>query len=184
MALDITGIILIALFFIRGFMKGFIVAVFSLLAILLGIFVSMRLSQALADWMLAHGYTSSGWAPVLAYLILFVGVLILVNLLARVIQKVAEGMMLGMANRIVGGILYALLAAIAWSAVLWLGSQSGMFSAKMVAASVTFPYFSAFAPWLFQMVGSLVPSVKDTFSNLQHFFVTIHNKPVIDVGTH
>lgn len=37
MALDVIGIILIVLFFIRGYMKGLIVALFSVLAILLGI---------------------------------------------------------------------------------------------------------------------------------------------------
>src|SRR5258708_2558765 len=95
MILDVVGIILIILFFIRGYMRGFIVAVFSVLAILLGILCALKFSQVLSAWMLEKGYVTSGWVQIISYVVLFIGVLLLVRLLARMIQKAAEGMMLG-----------------------------------------------------------------------------------------
>src|SRR5689334_17405874 len=105
MALDIVGVLLIALFFIRGYMKGFIVAAFSVVAILLGIICSLKLSQAFASWLMEKGYAGSGWAQVISYLALFIGVILLVRLLARVIEKALEGMMLGIANKMIGGLM-------------------------------------------------------------------------------
>ena len=56
--LDIVGVILIILFFIRGYLKGLIVAAFSMLALLLGIICSLKLSQSFSEWLLKNGYVS------------------------------------------------------------------------------------------------------------------------------
>src|SRR5271170_6830443 len=98
MVLDVIGIILILLFFIRGYSRGFILAAFSVLAILLGILCALKLSQALSTWLLARGYVTSGWVQVISYILLFVGVVLIVHLIARMLQKVVEGLMLGFVN--------------------------------------------------------------------------------------
>ena len=183
MALDITGLILIALFFLRGYMKGIIVATFSVLAILLGLLVSLKLSQSLASWMLEKGFTTSGWAPILSYVVLFVAVVWAVNLVAKMLQKAIEGMMLGIFNKIAGGILYGFLGAVLWSSLLWLGGQSHLISPETVSGSKTYVYIAALAPWFFNWAGSVLPFVKDTFGNLQHFFNSVNQHPA-DVGTH
>ena len=176
MAIDITGIILIALFFIRGYMKGLIVALFSVLAIILGLLVSLKLSQTFATWLLEKGYTFSGWAPVLSYVILFVGVVIVVNLIAKLLQKTIEGLKLGIINKLAGGMLYAFLGLLLWSSLLWLGNQMHAITPLMIAQSKTYTTLSLFAPWFFDMAGKMLPFVKDTFSNLQQFFITINQK--------
>ena len=98
MALDVIGIILILLFFIRGYSKGFIVAAFSVLAILLGILCALKLSQSLASWLLAKGYVTSGWVQIISYILLFVGVVMIVHFIARLVEKAVEGLMLGTVN--------------------------------------------------------------------------------------
>lgn len=79
MALDIIGIILIILFFIRGYMKGIIVAAFSLLAIVLGAICALKLSHLLAEWLFKKGYITSGWGQLISYIILFLVVVVLVR---------------------------------------------------------------------------------------------------------
>ena len=176
MALDVTGLIIIALFFIRGYTRGLIFAAFSVLAILLGILVALKMSQSFATWMLAKGYTTSGWAPMLSYIILFVGVVILVRLIAKMLQKAVEGMMLGMVNKIAGGVLYGFLGAVLYSSILWIGGRMNMFSPELIATSKTYSWLSLLAPWFFEMSGHLLPFAKDVFTNLQHFFDTINKK--------
>jgi len=176
MALDITGLIIIALFFIRGFSRGLVVAAFSVLAILLGILCALKLSQSLATWMLEHGYTTSGWAPVLSYLILFVGVVLVVRLLAKMLQKFLEGIMLGLVNKLAGGILYALLGAVLWSSILWIGAKAHFFSPELIATSKTYPWLSELAPKFFAAAGLLLPFAKDVFEKLQHFFDAVGKK--------
>jgi len=173
MALDVTALIIIALFFIRGYMRGLIVAAFSVIAILLGILCALKLSQSLATWMLEKGYTTSGWAPVLSYVLLFTIVVLAVRLLARMIQKAAEGMMLGTVNKLAGGLLYALLAAVLWSSFLWIGAHLGVFSPELIASSKTYPWLSKLAPWFFGFAGHLLPFAKDVFEKLGHFFEAV-----------
>lgn len=183
MTLDVIGIILIILFFIRGYMKGIIVAAFSVLAILLGILCALKLSQAFSAWLLARGYVSSGWVQVVSYVVLFIGVFLLVRLVAKLLEKSVEGMMLGIVNKLIGGLLYAFLGAVLWSSLLWIGAKMHIISTETIAASHTYSWLSKLAPWFFEQAGKVLPFVKDTFSKLEHFFDTVNQKAG-DVGTH
>jgi membrane protein required for colicin V production len=183
MALDITGLVIILLFFIRGYMKGLIVAAFSVIAILLGILCALKLSQSFAAWLLAHDYISSGWAQVISYIVLFVGVVLLVRLIGKVVQKAVEGMLLGTVNKLLGGLLYAFLGAVIWSSLLWIGARAHIISPQTLVDSKTYSWLSELAPWFFSQAGKLLPFAEDTFTQLQHFFDTV-NAPPADVGTH
>lgn len=176
MSLDITALIIIALFFIRGYMRGLIVAVFSVVAILLGIVVSLKMSQVLASYLLAKGYVGSGWAPVLSYLILFTAVVIAVRWGAKLLQRSVEGMMLGTVNKIIGGLLFAFVGLLLWSSFLWIGIKLGAITPEAVAASVSANQLQHFAPWVFSGVGVLLPFAKNTFTELQRFYSHIPNK--------
>ncbi len=183
MALDIVGIILIILFFIRGYMKGLIIAVFSVLAILLGVLCSLKLSASFSGWLQEKGYASSGWVQVISYLVLFVGVVLIVWLIAKLIEKAVEGIALGMVNKMVGGLLYAFLGAVLWSSFLWIGNRMHLIAPETIAASKTYSWLSRLAPWFFEQAGKMIPYVKDTFSSLEHFFDGVNHKAG-DVGTH
>ncbi|MCF8448933.1 MAG: CvpA family protein [Taibaiella sp.] len=183
MALDITGLVIILLFFIRGYMKGLIVAAFSVIGILLGILVALKMSQSFAAWLLANEYITSGWAQVISYMVLFVGVVLLVRLVAKVVEKAVEGVMLGIVNKLAGALLYAFLGAVIWSSLLWIGARVHVLSAETIATSHTYYWLSLLAPWFCEQAGKLLPFVQDTFIKLEHFFETV-NQPATDVGTH
>lgn len=183
MSIDIASLVILLLFFIRGYMKGLIVAAFSVIAILLGLLVALKLSQSFAVWLLAHNYIASGWAQVVSYVILFVGVVILVKFIARIIEKAAEGLLLGQVNKLLGGVLYAFLGAVVWSSILWIGARIHAFSAETISSSKSYSWLSLIAPWFWEQAGKLLPFVQDTFSKLDHFFDTINNQ-TNDVGTH
>jgi len=91
-------------------------------------------------------------------------------------------MMLGIVNKIAGGVFYALLGAILWSSLLWLGNNVHVFSPELVAASKTYSWMSRLAPWFFDTAGKLMPFVKDTFTELQHFFDSVNQKQAVHVG--
>jgi len=172
--LDFIGIILIIIFFIRGYMKGIIVAVFSVLAILLGVICSLKLSGRLANFLLEKGWVNSGWAQILSYAILFTTVMIVVRLLAKTFKSSLRLVMLGWADGLLGGVLYAFAAAICWSVALWLATQIHLLSPKSIADSKTYPYLISFAPKVFNWIGKLLPFAKGLFSELSAFFDKIH----------
>ena len=183
MALDIAGLVIVLLFFLRGYFKGLIVAAFSVLAILLGVLCALKLSQTFATWLLEQGYVSSPWAQVVSYLALFIGVVILVRMAGKLLEKVVEGLMLGIVNKLLGGVLYAFLGAVLWSSLLWIGARGHIISEETIAVSKSYKPVSALAPWFFEQAGRLLPFVQDTFSKLEHFFDTVNAQPT-NVGTH
>lgn len=183
MGLDVAGIIIILVFFIRGYIKGLVLAIFSVVAILLGVLCALKLSQSFASWLLANGYASTPWAQVVSYIVLFIGVVLLVRLIGKMTEKALEGMLLGTVNKLLGGLLYAFLGAVVWSSLLWIGARAHIIPEKTIRDSVTYSSLSLLAPWFFDVAGSLLPFAKDTFAKLGHFFDTL-NAQSHDVGTH
>lgn len=184
MKLDFIGITIIIIFFIQGYRKGMIVAVFSVLSILLGMLCALKLSGLLGTWLLEKGWVTSGWAQVLSYAILFIGVVILVRLLAKAIQSTLNLAMLGWLNGLVGGVLYAFAAAVVWSSLLWIGNQMQMMAPETIAASKTYKYLEPLAPWVYHHIGKLLPFAKDVFSDLHEFFDQVNVVIPKDVDTH
>lgn len=177
MGLDGTALLLIGIFFIRGYLKGLIVAAFSVVAILLGLLVALKCSQTLATWLLLQGYASAAWVQPISYLLLFIGVVVVVRMLARLVEQAAEGLMLGFVNKLAGGVLYAFLGAVLWSSLLWIGAQSGIITKEQIDASKSYSLLSGLAPWFFDVAGALLPFVKDTFTKLEHLFDSVNHPP-------
>jgi membrane protein required for colicin V production len=182
MALDLIGITLIIVFFIRGYMKGFVIAAFSVLAILLGIICALKLSHTLAAWLLEKGIITSGWGQLISYIILFIGVVLLVRLVAKALEATLKLVLLGFVNKLTGGILYAFLGAVVWSTLLWICNQMHIIAPETIAASKTYTWFTPLAPWFFEQVGRRWPFAKNIFGDLQHFFNSVNQKLPDHVG--
>ncbi len=183
MGLDLIGITLVIIFFIRGYMKGLIVAAFSVLAILLGVMCALKLSGIFAVWLSERNIISSGWAQLLSYIILFVAVMLLVRMIGKALESTLEVAMLGFVNKAVGGVLYTLIACVIWSTILWIGTKMTLISPETIAASKTYTYFEPIAPWVFDHIGKVLPFAKDIFVELQQFFDGVNQTATEHVGT-
>ena len=170
MILDIIGVILLIIFFVRGYMKGIIVAAFSVLAIILGIIFSLRLSEMLSAYLLEKQIVTSAWVQPLSYIAVFIGIVILVRLIAKAIETSFEAVMLGWLNKLTGGLLYAFLIAMVWSSVLWIGNKMQLIKPETITNSITYPFFSQLTPWVAQHISAIVPTAKDVFNDLETFF--------------
>ena len=168
--LDFIGLILIILFFIRGCMKGIIVAAFSVLSVLLGVVCALKVSGIFAEYLLNKGWVNTAWAQIISYIILFTAVMIIVRMLAKAVKSSLRLIMLGWADGLLGGILYAFATAVCWSVALWLATQIHLISPKTIADSKTYPYFISFAPKVFDGIGKLLPFAKNLFTDLAPFF--------------
>ena len=182
--LDIIGIIILALSFFRGFRKGFVVAICALLGVVLGMIVALKLSTSFAAFLLEKGWVTSAWAQIIAYVVLFIGVVVLVGLLARLVESALKAAMLGLINRIIGGVLYACMGALVWSSVLWIANRAHLISPESMAASHTYDYFAPVAPWVFARIGIVLPFAKDIFSDLDQFFDGVNHHLPGHVGPH
>jgi membrane protein required for colicin V production len=182
--IDILGVTILALSFYRGWQKGFVVAVCSLLAIVVGMLAALKLSTAFAAWLLEHGWVTSAWGQIIAYIIIFIGVLILVRLLAKAIESALKMVMLGFINRLIGAMLYAFIGALIWSSLLWIGNRAHLLAPETLAASKTYDYFAPIAPWVYAHIGTVLPFAKDVFADLSRFFDGVNQHLPGHVGAH
>jgi membrane protein required for colicin V production len=184
MTIDIIALILLILLFVRGYRKGIIVALCSVIAILAGLTCAMALSAKLAIYLQDKGYVSSGWAPILSYVVLFIAVVWLVRLLAKLIDNFSNSILLGWVNKSIGGLLYALTGMVVYSSLLWLCRYAHILPAETLVHSKTYPYLEPIAPWVFEHIGRVLPFAKDIFADMRDFFDGVNQKLPEHVGTH
>lgn len=184
MILDIIGIIIVLMMFLRGYQKGVIIAVFSLLSIFIGIIVAMRMSGWFLDILLSHDYINGGWAPLLSFLILFNVVVLIVRWIAKMLSSVAKALFFGWADRILGGVLYLFIGITFWSTLLWLADKAHVLSPGTIVESRTYSFFAPIAPYVFDHIGIVVPFAKNLFSDMKNLFYHIDISLPTHVGAH
>lgn len=138
--------------FYKGFKKGLIVELASILAIILGVYACSKLSDVVANYLGAniHTHLSSLYLSIISVAIVFIGILILVFFLAKRIQKLAEALFLGMANRILGGLFGAFKWAFLISVFLYLfdilNAKAGIVGTDVLQQSWMYTHLVLLAP--------------------------------------
>lgn len=158
---------------IKGYRKGFIIALFSVIAFIVGLAAAIKLSAVVAE-MLSKNVSGAGkWLPAFSFLLVFIAVVFIINIGARLIQKTFEMAMLGWVNRIAGIALYVLLYSILLSIFLFYGVQLHFFNANTIASSQVYPYLQPLGPKVINSFGAIIPLFKDMFSSLEDFFAKL-----------
>jgi membrane protein required for colicin V production len=102
--------------------------------------------------------------------IVFIGVVLLVSLVGRIIKKTIRFVMLGWLDSIGGIILYAFIYIIIFSIFLFFVEKLHIIKAETIAASVTYPYISQWGPKVIDNLGKIIPIFKGMFGELENFF--------------
>ena len=103
--IDVVFIILIFLMVIHGFIKGFIAELFSWAALVLSIWVAVLLFPAGGVFIRARVMENVRVVPeLLAFIAIFLLIMIVIKLLERILRDVVEGANLGAVNRFLGAI--------------------------------------------------------------------------------
>ena len=87
MMIDIIALVILLLAIFTGFRKGLIIAVFSFLAFFVGLAAALKLSTVAAAYLGRNVNISERWLPVLAFFAVFVIVVLLVRLGARLLNR-------------------------------------------------------------------------------------------------
>lgn len=176
MIIDIVFAILMVLAIIKGFQRGLIVAVFSVLAFIVGLAAAMKLSSVVADQVGEVVKVSERWLPVISFAIVFIGVVLLVRWLARIIEKTVTFSMLGWLNRLGGILLYTVLYLIILSIVLFYAEQLNLIKADTIQSSVTYSFIKPWGPKAIDGFGRIIPFFSDMFVELEQFFDRVSDK--------
>lgn len=176
MAIDAFFVIVIIFACIKGYRRGLVVALFSIIAFIAGLAAALKLSAVVAARLSSNTSVSAKWLPVISFVLIFLIVVLLVNLGAKMLQKSVEMVMLGWANRLGGIIFYTLLYSIIFSIFLFYMAQLHLIKNETISASRCYPFIKPLGPGIIDKLGSIIPFFKDMFNQLQHFFNAVSNK--------
>ncbi len=108
---DIVLILILALGVWSGFKKGFIVSLFDVIGLGLGVYGGIHFSDAFAEWLKTEFNIGIDWLPFSAFLVTLLLILLVVHLLAKAITKALKLAMLGTVNK-VGGAVFGLARSV------------------------------------------------------------------------
>lgn len=173
MIIDILFAITLLFAIFKGWRKGLIVGIFSLLALIAGAAAALKLSASFSLYIQKETHHPSVLWPVVAFIIIFFVVALLVHLIARALEKVAQLAMLGWINRLLGILLYGIAYTIIFSIALWFANQLYLMTPTLKSQSKVYSWVSAWGPYVINHSGAIIPWFKDAFHQLENFFQNI-----------
>jgi len=160
--IDIILLVIVLAGAVQGFKSGFIVELFSLLGVFLGVLGGFKL-MGVAMLMLNNRFNiDEKVLPYVAFAVVFVVIVIVVGLLGRMIKASVSQTLLGGADQIAGAVLGVIRSAFMLSVMIWI-ADALHFKAldRWAEDSAFYPMFAGFAPKLTDWVGELIPFFRD-----------------------
>ncbi|HQS52713.1 MAG TPA: CvpA family protein [Daejeonella sp.] len=170
MVIDAIFIFLMIFALIKGYRKGFVVAIFSFLGIVIGMVAAMKFSTLVARWLQNNTHISLSWLPFLSFVLVMVGVILLVRLGALFIQSALDLVLMGWLNKIAGILLYAALYTTLFSVILFYAGKMNWLKPATFADSHTYSFIQPWGPKAVNAVAVVIPFCKGMFEDLTHFF--------------
>lgn len=162
--LDVILIVLLIVGMASGYRRGFLISLFSLLAIFLGILAGFKLMGAAMLTLNQHYNIDEKILPYVAFGVVFVLVLIIVNLLGKLLRSTLDKTLLGSVDQLAGGILGILKTTFLISVSFWVIHSLEMdFLHRWKEDSFLYPYTADFAPMVTRWIGELIPAFGDLF---------------------
>ena len=171
--IDIFFYIILVLAIIRGWRKGLILAAFSLVCGLIGLAAAVKLSSVLAVHMKSDLHITSRWLPVIAFILVFLLVVLLISWAGKLIEKLLKWVLLEWLNKLGGILLFFILYLAVYSIVLFYGTQMGIISKHSADKSHFYQMLTPFGPAVIRFITRFIPFGKDMFNALEGFFDTI-----------
>ena len=116
--IDIVLLILLAWGLIQGLRNGLVHEVASLAALILGIWGAIKFSDLTAGWLIEQFNFTGKYLHLVAFAITFIGIVIAVHFVAKVVDKLVKAVALGWINRLSGAAFGILKTALIVSVLL------------------------------------------------------------------
>lgn len=158
------GIILLIGAF-RGYRDGFLMAVVTFLAIILGVLGAFKLMGSAIVLLKQQFELDENVLPYLAFALVFIAIVIAVSFLGRMLRASVEKSFFGLVDQALGAVIGILKMAFMASIVFWIvDSLTIQFPSGWVEDSWLYPPVAGFAPVVTEWVGALIPAFRDIFN--------------------
>lgn len=121
--IDITLLIPLLLALWRGFRRGLVLELSTLIGLFLGIFAGIRFSSYAADILQSKLEIESAHLPILSFAVTFLAVVIAVFILGKVLERIIKIMALSLLNKLAGALFSLSKVALILAIILVLFSR-------------------------------------------------------------
>jgi len=158
-ALDIIILVPILWGVYKGFRKGLIIELTSLIALWLGVYSGIHFSNLLAAFLQKNYSLHSVYLPIIAFAILFLGIIALLFLIAKLTERFLKLILLNWLNRLLGaifgGLKFALLISVLFFIFSRVEQKFGIIPLNAKTNSVLYQPISKLAPAIIPILKSI-----------------------------
>jgi membrane protein required for colicin V production len=173
--LDVIILIPIAFGAFKGYQKGLLMEIITLVAFVLATVLAFKLLEQAMLVLTPYIGANENILPLLSFIIVFVLVMVLVLMVGKAAKAFMDVILLGTFDNLAGAIVGALKWAFGFSVILWLMESAGLsFPQETVNQSIIFPYFVLYGPLLIEWMSMLIPYAKELVTAIKNL---IHIKP-------
>lgn len=163
-------IILIPILFgaYKGFKKGLLMELVSLIAFFLATVLSFKLLEQGIQLLEPYFGKNQSMVPLISFILIFVLVMYLVTFIGKALKKFLDVTLLGKLDDAAGALLGALKWAFAFSILLWLMESAGVtLPVEHTSQSVMYPYLLGYGPVIIDWVSVILPYAKDVVTSIK-----------------
>lgn len=159
--LDLIILFPLLYFGYRGFVNGFIKEVFSIAGIILAVFLTFEYMETATAIIRPYVSGDGSYIPFVAGAIIFIGTIVVVQVVAHLFKKALEAVNLNFINRISGMAFGVIKSGILVSAVLLILAGFNQPSEQSRQESMTYSTVVYFAPLAYDAVASVYPGAEN-----------------------
>jgi membrane protein required for colicin V production len=154
----------------RGFRKGLIMDVVNILAFVLALLGAFKLMDQSIVWLVEIFGKPNPFIPFLAFILVFIGIVLGVNILGKMLKGLVGLTILGSIDKLIGALIGMFKWAFGASLILWLlnNFSDGVFSEQTLEDSIVLPILIGFAPSVISFLSGLFPFVETMLESIQY----------------
>jgi membrane protein required for colicin V production len=164
-----ADLILLVFFLIgaySGYKEGFLMELFAVLAIILGVFGGFKLMGYAMIYLQDEFNADKATLPYIAFFVVFIIIVILVTLIGRMFKHLADKSFLGSMDKALGAALGILKAAFVVSIIIWIADSLKLSPPlAWTDESWLYPFTASIAPGISAWVGGFIPFFKEIFQS-------------------
>ncbi|MFD2034102.1 CvpA family protein [Belliella marina] len=177
--LDITIFIILAIGAYSGYRQGLFIGIISIVAFFVAIVLAFHLMDWGAEVLATKIENLTFMLPFVAFLIIFLIVIIGIRSLAFLVKKTIDLTVLGSMDNIAGSVLGVLKTGFILSLLLWVANSFEFeFSDNMINESKLYPILQPIAPFVINLVDSYTPIINQAVESIQTLVNTARNAAV------
>jgi len=143
----------------KGFSKGLVTSIASLIALLLGIYGAIQFSDFIAVYVSDTVDVEANYVPLIAFAITFIGIVIGIHFLAKLITKLVDAIAMGWLNTLAGTLFGILKMGFILSVFIFIfdkiDPKSNVLSSELKESSLLYEPIQHIAPAIFPALNSV-----------------------------